>query len=100
MCECSTQACECDRPGARQNGMSDNVQINSELANRKRLRRAWSRGALADAAGLSRRTVGRALAGEDVSVGTARQLAAALDIPTGKLIVVTEESEQRGAACA
>ena len=63
------------------------VRVDHRALRAFRTRRQWTQEELAAAAVLSDRTVQRAEAGKSVSIETLRGLAAALDVPSARLLV-------------
>ena len=63
------------------------VRVDHRALRAFRTRRLWTQEELAAAAVLSDRTVQRAEAGKPVSIETLRGLAAALDVPSARLLV-------------
>jgi transcriptional regulator with XRE-family HTH domain len=61
-------------------GRPPGVELDTQLLTLQRRKRGWSQLDLADAAGLTARTVGRAERGGAVSLATASSLAEALQI--------------------
>ena len=75
--------------------MEAQMKVNGELVRTLRERKSWSQEHLADAAGLSVRTVQRVEVDNIASAETRLALAAALGVPVGELIPGPPEASAR-----